>query len=73
MACMYVSLVELPLLTAMGRICILDLSGVRGLLPYLRGVMTAPIPQGRGASRFYRKSGSPRVGWLDARVPLLSW
>jgi hypothetical protein len=67
---MYVSLVKLPLQTMLGQILILEhmLLGAHGLLPYLRHLMSAPVPQSHGAGCAYLESGSARVGWLDARV-----
>jgi hypothetical protein len=68
---MYESLAKLPASTAMGLVPVLKhiLSAVHGLLPYHRWVVNALVPHGRGAGHAYLESGSPRVRWVDARVP----
>jgi hypothetical protein len=38
-------------------------------VPYLCQVMSASVPQGRGAGLAYPVNGSPQVGWFDAQVP----
>jgi hypothetical protein len=35
-------------------------------VPYHHRVMSALVPRSRGIVHAYLKSGSPRVGWLDA-------
>jgi hypothetical protein len=46
------------------------LSGACRLLPYLRQVMSAPIPWGPGVGRAYLESGSPEWdGWTPGSLP----
>jgi hypothetical protein len=60
MARMCVSLVELSLHTVMGRVPVLKymLSGACRLSPYLRRVMSDPVPRCCGVGRAYPESGS---------------